>query len=303
MLSLTLPYSSPANHCQLASHIYISCSLYLTPRRNSELFKLVKRFRDTKALHSGIFASNALTDMDLKAFVREALSQYLFAALPLYQRGRVQGKYLDSDCAICYLGNDATKEMFRQFFTSRGSKHSPGVCNVEALALAGVFAEQVQLVSSYTHADTGRQANQMDALTNSNLGMKFIESDRDSECVEITYNCGGLSATPEAKVVLFRSHFEMLVENYLKTQSASNFFIDQCLERHLVRIFTLVKRYDIFGALRPGHQASITAETMNVLRKNFKVSHECFASPFNRSLSTYNSMFFDCDFFFGSYGK
>ena len=72
------------------------------------------------------------------------------------------------------------------------------------------------------------------------------------------------------------------------------------MERRLTRIFVMVSRYDLFGDLKAGYQASITVEVMATLQRHFNVEHECFASPLNRSLTSFCSVFWDCDRFFGS---
>jgi hypothetical protein len=68
-----------------------------------------------------------------------------------------------------------------------------------------------------------------------------------------------------------------------------------------VRIFNLMCRYQTLYA--PGYHAAIPLEVFDVLRKYLKVNHEIFASPLNRTLDNYTSVFPDTDIFFGSQGN
>lgn len=67
------------------------------------------------------------------------------------------------------------------------------------------------------------------------------------------------------------------------------------------RLFCLLMRYDAVGG--PMYQCSITEKTFEVLRSQFGVAKECFASPFNHNAEMYWSAFPDTDVFFGSQGS
>lgn len=67
------------------------------------------------------------------------------------------------------------------------------------------------------------------------------------------------------------------------------------------RLFCLLMRYDAVGG--PMYQCSITEKTFEVLRSQFGVAKECFASPFNHNADVYWSAFPDTDVFFGSQGS
>ena len=54
---------------------------------------------------------------------------------------------------------------------------------------------------------------------------------------------------------------------------------------------------------RPDHQAAIPTGVFKVMEQEFQVSHECFASPFNHTLPSFGSAFYDTDRFFGSRGS
>lgn len=67
------------------------------------------------------------------------------------------------------------------------------------------------------------------------------------------------------------------------------------------RVFCLLERYHTLGG--PTYQCSVTQQSFDVLRKEFGVTKECFASPFNRNTRLYWSAFEDTDRFFGSHGS
>lgn len=67
------------------------------------------------------------------------------------------------------------------------------------------------------------------------------------------------------------------------------------------RLFCLLMRYEAVGG--PMYQCSITEKTFEVLRSQFGVAKECFASPFNHNADVYWSAFPDTDVFFGSQGS
>jgi phosphorylated CTD-interacting factor 1 len=68
------------------------------------------------------------------------------------------------------------------------------------------------------------------------------------------------------------------------------------------RIFKLWCRYESLAA--PGYQAAIPMDMFNLLKRELKVNHELFASPFNCNAElTYTSAYPDTDSFFGSKGN
>lgn len=66
------------------------------------------------------------------------------------------------------------------------------------------------------------------------------------------------------------------------------------------RVFCLLQRYEALDG--PTYQCSVKRETFAVLRDDFGVTKECFASPLNRNADMYWSAFTD-DRFFGSQGS
>ncbi len=67
------------------------------------------------------------------------------------------------------------------------------------------------------------------------------------------------------------------------------------------QIFCLLARYDALKGA--GYQAALPDVLFSLLADKLGVAHECFASPFNHSLSSYCSAFPDIDHLFGSSGS
>ncbi len=67
------------------------------------------------------------------------------------------------------------------------------------------------------------------------------------------------------------------------------------------RVFCLLERYHAFDGTT--YQCSVTQQSFDVLHREFGVTKECFASPFNRNAAVYWSASEDTDRFFGSQGS
>jgi hypothetical protein len=67
------------------------------------------------------------------------------------------------------------------------------------------------------------------------------------------------------------------------------------------RIFSLLMRYKTVGG--PMYQCSVTQQAFGVLQREFEVTKECMASPFNHNADVYWSAFRDTDGHFGSQGS
>ena len=68
--------------------------------------------------------------------------------------------------------------------------------------------------------------------------------------------------------------------------------------------FTMQMRYESLASFDQGNQGALPQSAFQVLREEFGVRHECFASPLNvcpgAPEQTFNSIFYDVDKFFGS---
>ena len=96
-------------------------------------------------------------------------------------------------------------------------------------------------------------------------------------------------------LILPRSILDNLVRTYRNGTHDTN--------KLLGRVFNMTQRYESAGKLVPPHQQAITPNVMMTLQRYFGVSHECFASPFDRQLENYCSQFYDTDMYFGSLGS
>jgi len=69
------------------------------------------------------------------------------------------------------------------------------------------------------------------------------------------------------------------------------------------RLFALVSRYSALAADKSAFQAALPRPMMRLLKERWGVTHECYASPLNRCLATFGSVFDDTDKWFGSSGS
>jgi phosphorylated CTD-interacting factor 1 len=109
------------------------------------------------------------------------------------------------------------------------------------------------------------------------------------------------------------SHFDKLVKLYiihsnghdrnmdaLKDFKKDNFDALKDLKFRTI-LFCLLLRYRSLGA--DGFQAGLSTKTFAVLKTNYDVEFECFASPLNCTFANYGSLFPDVDSYFGSLGS
>eukprot|EP01043_Picozoa_sp_COSAG02_P100592 COSAG02_NODE_36669_length_452_cov_0.623229_1_plen_150_part_11 len=65
------------------------------------------------------------------------------------------------------------------------------------------------------------------------------------------------------------------------------------------RVYNCLLRYETLSEFDQGTQGSLPERVFDVLRQEFGVEHECFASPVNVTARSFNSVFPDVDRFFG----
>ena len=69
------------------------------------------------------------------------------------------------------------------------------------------------------------------------------------------------------------------------------------------RVYNSTLRYETLAKFDQGTQGSLPQRVFDILEQEFQVDHECFASPLNATLRSFNSVFPDVDRFFGSKGS
>jgi len=108
--------------------------------------------------------------------------------------------------------------------------------------------------------------------------------------------------TPQRQLQIIWRDTTLLInrEHYLKIQKLY-VLGNHDSELFKVRLFCLLHRYETIGGA--GYQAAVPSAVFTTLKEEFGVTHECFASPLNQSLSSYSSAFADTDHFFGSCGS
>ena len=69
------------------------------------------------------------------------------------------------------------------------------------------------------------------------------------------------------------------------------------------RVYNCLLRYETLSKFDQGTQGSLPDRVFEVLTESFGVTHECFASPLNVTMRSFNSVFPDVDKYFGSQGS
>ena len=75
------------------------------------------------------------------------------------------------------------------------------------------------------------------------------------------------------------------------------------LDQINTRIYNVLTRYETLSRFDQGTQGALPPAAFKVLQSEWGVNHECFASPLNCTLNSYNSLFPDVDGCFGSLGS
>ncbi|XP_050334809.1 mRNA (2'-O-methyladenosine-N(6)-)-methyltransferase [Bactrocera neohumeralis] len=132
--------------------------------------------------------------------------------------------------------------------------------------------------------------------------MPAIEYVQDRDHMIIKYT-PSTHNQPDAQYINL-THLQKLEQLY-----RHNCFDDKKFDLFIGRVWCLLKRYQTFlgNALNSSQEAEMTQASLPVpvfecLHRQFGVSFECFASPFNSYFRQYCSAFADTDAYFGSRG-
>ena len=132
--------------------------------------------------------------------------------------------------------------------------------------------------------------------------MPAIEYVQDRDHMIIKYT-PSTHNQPDAQYINL-THLQKLEQLY-----RHNCFDDKKFDLFIGRVWCLLKRYQTFlgNALNSSQEAEMTQASLPVpvfecLHRQFGVSFECFASPFNSYFRQYCSSFADTDAYFGSRG-
>ena len=130
------------------------------------------------------------------------------------------------------------------------------------------------------------------SINDRRMNMKVDAPDNSKSKVSIYFNTN----SRKYKVELSKPHFDFLVEAYDSNPENSP-------DLKLIRIWNCVVSYHRLGDLRVGYHSSIPPPVVSVLQSEYGTTHECFASPLNRTMENYNSLLFEYDKWFGSDGS
>lgn len=161
----------------------------------------------------------------------------------------------------------------------------------EAQQLSEMVALEIQKCSRYIRKNIDSLANKK-SINDRRMNMRVDAPDNSKSKVSSESKVSIYFNTRKHKVELSKSHFDFLVEAY-----------EYSPDLKLIRIWNCVFSYHHFGDLRNGYHASISPPVVSVLQSEYGTTHECFASPLNRTMKNYNSLLFDYDKWFGSDGS
>ena len=125
--------------------------------------------------------------------------------------------------------------------------------------------------------------------------LPFDWNDSQSGVVRHSGAAGVCLTHGNVSVRVDKARFDVLNMLFLSHQAAGDQF--------LTRAYNCVLRYETLAKFDQGTQGSVPERVFQVLRSEFGVHHECFASPLNCTMESFNSVFPDVDRFFGSQGS
>ncbi|GMH93666.1 hypothetical protein TL16_g12693 [Triparma laevis f. inornata] len=269
--------------------------------RNRRFLRLIeecfKKSRHSISVQKAKFKSFAkFSRSELRLVLKDVVQQYIFRAISTIE---LSGEDMEEgyDSVICVMEDEESmRSLIAELLESEKGK-LPGMKFPDSESFAKIMSKEIILASSEIAAL--KSEHSADYVTDQSIGM-CVRTDADNDdIVYITYASDGQNY----EMGCFKPHYNMLKAAYVQRANEGVLFVDTGSERMHVRMFNLLGRYDLLGFLRPGYQASITSNLMIVLQEELSVGCECFASPLNRQLGRYCSMWGDTDYWFGSWGS
>jgi len=219
----------------------------------------------------------------LKRLLKDLLMQYVYVTCAIPDSTPLT----DNDTVfVCFEGDRMHRIVKNLVTTGRGPILSGLELKGKATEeLCELLCRHIKVISRKvrSHCEGVREVH----MSDSSLNLYLIEGEEETHVV---YGGGDR----EEVCAIWKSHYAMLAKAYDALGNNP--------ELKLCRIFVMLKTYDILDA-RGGYQASITPAVVDCLQSEFKVSHECFASPLNRSFKSFGSLFVSRDCYFGSKGN
>jgi len=125
----------------------------------------------------------------------------------------------------------------------------------------------------------------------------------DCDTIELVYATNKIElmqAKNAARVCISRGKYEQLRDRYSAVRKTRP---GMTMEQFPARVFNLLLRYETLAQFDQGTQGTCPKAAFEVMSNEWGVSHECFASPLNATLTSFNSCCPDVDGSFGSLGS
>jgi phosphorylated CTD-interacting factor 1 len=162
----------------------------------------------------------------------------------------------------------------------------------------GISTENAESICNEIKQFTNKQSqileNQKKSKDNSSC---VVQLDKYKHSIDLK-----VANLPKLIIKINHSHFDKLAKLFIIHSKADhpNFNPLKDLKFRTI-LFCLLLRYRSLGA--DGFQAGLSTKTFTILKNNYDVEFECFASPLNCTFANYGSLFPDIDSYFGSFGS
>ena len=268
---------------------------YLLPKPDNELKTLIFKFKSEYPICTS--ALRHLTHMNSSKFLLKI--QPFLQIAPYYNENKELNKELTK--FRNNLNNEITPQTvdeYRSLFKSFACYYKP------------VIDDKIENLSNYLCNSLLELSSKLNQISknifmdyDSKRSIEFnnneiILKELDNFTIELKFNNQSYQIGKK-----YYEKLKILFEIHNKCEQMNNEQI------FLSRIFSLICRYESYFKnsikLNEGYglQAALPGVVFKELNKQFEVSEEMFASPFNCYFSNYCSAFVDTDIFFGSHGS
>ncbi|GMH70873.1 hypothetical protein TrST_g2631 [Triparma strigata] len=225
---------------------------------------------------------------EVQIFLRDLFCQYIFMTT-----GKIGTAALNDFVLVCGE-TEPSGEIWKLIRRGKGrliSELQSEEGKDEARKFSKMVALEIKTCSREIRKSVDSLANKK-SINDRRMNMKVDAPDNSKSKVSIYFNTN----SRKYKVELSKPHFDFLVEAYDSNPENSP-------DLKLIRIWNCVVSYHRLGDLRVGYHSSIPPPVVSVLQSEYGTTHECFASPLNRTMENYNSLLFEYDKWFGSDGS
>lgn len=115
------------------------------------------------------------------------------------------------------------------------------------------------------------------------------------------FNTSITKTQPQCKIKIYSEHVILYYQDYYKYLSKERYKMLESQDNTPCALFKMIMRYATFD--NSGQQWSIGNDIYTLMKPDFNISLEMFASPLNYTIPRYCSLFIDTDKQFGSIGN